>query len=76
MDLEPLKNKDDGSLPRVLIVDDSDVIRRSMTYVLRSEFNVTSVESGNQRGLSRGAKSRALARHNRQIPGRGDDAWP
>ena len=48
MDLEPLKNKEDKSRPRVLIVDDSDVIRRSMTYVLRSEFNVTSAESGNK----------------------------
>ena len=48
MDLEPLKNREDESRPRVLIVDDSEVIRRSMTYVLRSEFNVTSVESGNK----------------------------
>ena len=48
MDLETLEEKEDESRPRVLIVDDSKVIRRTMTNMLQEEFHVTSVESGNK----------------------------
>jgi len=46
--IEPQKENNHETRPRVLIVDDSNTIRQAMCFILGSECEVTSVENGDK----------------------------
>lgn len=48
MAIDSAEENKSGKQPRVLVVDDNSAMRRAMELILRAEFDVTPLESGNR----------------------------